>query len=93
MTKYNDKPIVIADFCQSPIIEIAGEVACKLAEKNSSVEILIVDDYYPSDGFSKRLPKFFKWFDVPLSFKRIFIKNAPSKSNLPTEELERILNL
>tara|TARA_B100000886_G_C20411684_1_gene487355 strand:+ start:426 stop:1988 length:1563 start_codon:yes stop_codon:yes gene_type:complete len=73
-----NKALIIVDFCQSPIIEISGEVACKLLEKNSNVEILIVDDYLPSDGFSRRLPKLFDWFDIPLTFKRIFLKKASS---------------
>ncbi len=70
------KSIVIADFIQSPIIEIAGEVSSNLASKKSLVEILIVDDYFPSVCFSRRLPKLLKWFDVPLTFNRVLKKNA-----------------
>ncbi len=81
------KSIVIADFIQSPIIEIAGELTLNIAARNTDVEILLVDDYYPSDGFSKRLPKLFKWFDLPFSFKRIFIKNAPSKVKFTTRRV------
>ena len=73
------KSIVIADFIQSPIIEIAGEVTFNLASDNSPVEILIVDDYFPSECFSRRLPKFFKWFDIPQSFIRVLNKNPLSK--------------
>lgn len=78
-SKTISKSIVIADFIQSPIIEIAGEVTFNLASDNSYVEILIVDDYFPSEGFSRRLPKFFKWFDIPYSFMRILRKNSSSK--------------
>ncbi len=78
MKNINNKALVIVDFCQSPIIEIAGEVVYKLLEENKKVQILIVDDYLPSDGFSRRLPQLFDWFDIPLTFKRIFLKNVTS---------------
>lgn len=71
------KSIVIVDFCQSPIIEVAGEVVFKISNQDIKSDVLLIDDYCISDGSIKRLPMFFKWFDIPLSFKRIFLRNCP----------------
>ena len=89
MKNINNKALIVVDFFQSPIMEIAGEVACKLLKKNSNVEILIIDDYLPSDGFSTRLPKLFDWFDIPLTFKRIFLKNASSNIKLTHKVIQK----